>query len=55
MVNAAGKYARDALRMLEEYCEFIEEQNLTLLKENEKLKEQVRKYEKDIENTGEKQ
>lgn len=43
MINTAGKYARDALKMLEDYCEFIEEQNLELLKENEKLKDEAKK------------
>ncbi len=43
MINAAGKYARDALKMLEDYCEFVEEQNLELLKENEKLKDEAKK------------
>lgn len=43
MINAAGKYARDALKMLEDYCEFVEEQNLELLKENEKLKDEAEK------------
>lgn len=43
MTNNAGQYARNALKMLEEYCEFIEEQNLDLLKENENLKSKAYK------------
>lgn len=48
MINVAGKYARDALKMLEDYCEFIEEQNLELLKENEKLRDETEKSKETI-------
>ena len=43
MYNMASKFAKDALQNLTDYCEYIEEQNIRLSKENEKLRDNAYK------------